>query len=234
MAIPTPITSAGSRAKQVLLLKLSLLRLLWSPDQLLFIMWVDTLLNETGKNQAARVGERLATTAFDIVYCSDLTRCKQTAEAILARQPKAVDIVYQKGLRERGFGTLSGQPISRLRTESMSQDVDIDRLVADCGGETSDDFRARAMEAYEELKRDALRRGSEHVLVVTHGGPLRAIVDAWVSSGYHVDAIRLPVSSHGNTAVTQVTYQENNGPGRIVCLNSTDHLAAPVEAPPSV
>ncbi|ORZ00783.1 histidine phosphatase superfamily [Syncephalastrum racemosum] len=195
---------------------------------------MDTLLNENGKNQAERVSERLSTTAFDIVYCSDLTRCKQTAEAILARQPSPVETVYRMGLRERGFGTLSGQPIGHLRAESLRQNVDVDKLVADCGGESSADFRLRVIQAYRDLKVDARRRGCQHVLVVTHGGPLRAIADAWINHNYYVDAIQLPVPSHGNTAVSQVTYKDKDGPGRIVCLNSTDHLAAPAEAPPSV
>lgn len=37
----------------------------------------DTVLNAKGLEQAELVGKRLSNEGFDIIYCSDLERCKQ-------------------------------------------------------------------------------------------------------------------------------------------------------------
>lgn len=40
----------------------------------------DTVLNAKGLEQAELVGDRLSNEGFDIIYCSDLERCKQVLD----------------------------------------------------------------------------------------------------------------------------------------------------------
>jgi broad specificity phosphatase PhoE len=44
---------------------------------------LDTQLNAMGKQQAELVGQRLSSEQFDVIYCSDLSRCKQVSSVII-------------------------------------------------------------------------------------------------------------------------------------------------------
>jgi len=44
---------------------------------------LDTQLNAMGKQQAELVGQRLSSDQFDVIYCSDLSRCKQVSSGII-------------------------------------------------------------------------------------------------------------------------------------------------------
>ena len=56
-------------------------------------------LSILGKKQVKKLTKRLAKERIDIIYCSDLKRCKQTIKPLL--KIKKVPIIYTKELRER-------------------------------------------------------------------------------------------------------------------------------------
>lgn len=66
-------------------------------------------LSEKGKEEALSLRPRLAGMTFDVVLCSDLKRCLDTAEIAL----KDIECTFIKEplLRERDLGNLSGTPI---------------------------------------------------------------------------------------------------------------------------
>ncbi len=66
-------------------------------------------LNEKGREQARQTAEELQDISFDIMYCSDLKRCVDTADII--NQRLGVPIKYTPLLRERDWGPLTGQKI---------------------------------------------------------------------------------------------------------------------------
>ncbi|KAF7732023.1 GTPase-activating protein [Apophysomyces ossiformis] len=183
----------------------------------------NTVLTEQGLLQAKAVGERLACESFEKVYCSDLTRCKQTADAIMAHHP-STPIDYRVGLRERDFGTLCKKPIRFLTTESLRLNVDVDELVRRHRGETEDQFANRLIQVYEEIVTEALNANYSHILIITHGGPLHVFMLCWVNRlGYKVADGQINLRRCGNTAVTRICIQGLDQ-GLIEFYNSMTHL----------
>ncbi|KAI9496866.1 histidine phosphatase superfamily [Zychaea mexicana] len=198
-----------------------------------------------GKQQAILVGRRLSIDEYDKAFCSDLTRCKQTAQAIIDHQRPGVTIPmdYRSDIRERGFGSLSGKPISYLMTEAARRGGNMDHFVKDNGGETTDEFEKRVIQAYQDILKDIEETDADvkRVLVVTHGGPLKVLARYWIEQAqFKVDPANFATAgNHGNTAVTriQVPRQQQGQNGFIELLNSTTHLGdqrGPVDPPPSV
>ncbi|KAI7856559.1 histidine phosphatase superfamily [Circinella umbellata] len=203
----------------------------------------DTLLNKKGLEQAILVGQRLSSEKFDIVYCSDLTRCKQTAQSIVDHHP-TIQIKYRDDIRERGFGSLSGKPISYLMTESTRLRKSMDDFVKEHGGETAEVFEERIIKAYHNILKDVESEGDgiKQVVIVTHGGPLKVLTKYWIEEAhFKVDPSNYGThGNHGNTAVTRINIpkQHNGHNGIIEILNSTNHLCdqtgGSLDAPPSV
>src|SRR3989304_1172792 len=73
----------------------------------------DTVLSETGRQQAAALGRRLSTPAFAALYSSDLLRAWDTAGALAQKTGRG--IVTDSGLRERRFGIFEGLTRDEIR-----------------------------------------------------------------------------------------------------------------------
>ena len=126
----------------------------------------DTPLNEAGRAQVRLLADRLVDEPFDAVYSSDLSRARETAEILAAGL--GLDVVELPELREKNFGSWEGLT-----------DVEILERFPDAqrghwgDGESADELSARVEEA---LHRIAGSHPDGRVLVVTHGGPLRAML----------------------------------------------------------
>lgn len=135
----------------------------------------DLPLDQTGLEQARRLGARLKAEQIDLVYSSDLRRAMQTAE-ILA---DACDLRIRadQRLRELNFGVLEGHTFDEgleRWPEMISAWVD-DPNQPPTGGERMDDFSMRVADFLEDVKREC---DDKTVLVVAHGGPLRVILQS--------------------------------------------------------
>lgn len=72
---------------------------------------IDTHLNATGHEQARCLGQRLASIKARRIFCSDLSRCKETLQHVLDQQQQShenVEVVYTPELRERYMAELQG------------------------------------------------------------------------------------------------------------------------------
>jgi probable phosphoglycerate mutase len=123
--------------------------------------WSDQPLNDTGRDQARQLAERLRTTPFGAVYSSDLKRAHETAEIVAASHGHAVSL--DPALREIDLGAWSGL----TRAEVDAQYPDGDRP----GAETREAHGARVLAAVERIAR---AHPGDRVLVVAHGGCIRA------------------------------------------------------------
>lgn len=129
-------------------------------------------LTDLGREQARVVARTLKSLGFDRLVTSDLARARQTAEIIgseldLALAPDSL-------LRERCFGVLEGQPQEMLDSErsGIVDGVMVDPDARPDGGESFRDVVTRAG-IFVESTRDAA--DGERLLVVTHGGTIRAL-----------------------------------------------------------
>jgi broad specificity phosphatase PhoE len=122
----------------------------------------DPPLNELGRSQAAQLAERLADVELDALYSSDLRRAYETAEIV--GRAKELEITADPDLREMDVGSWSGLTTEEIATRFPG--------MASHDGEPREDFDARAVGA---LTRIAGAHQGGHVLVVTHGGVVRAL-----------------------------------------------------------
>jgi broad specificity phosphatase PhoE len=124
--------------------------------------WADPPLNETGREQARRLAEQLRSTPFDAVYSSDLRRAHETA--LIVAEPHRVPVVADPGLREIDVGSWSGL----TRAEIDERFPNSERP----DGETRAEHLARVLHAVERIAR---AHAGERILVVSHGGTMRAL-----------------------------------------------------------
>jgi broad specificity phosphatase PhoE len=124
--------------------------------------WADPPLNEAGRAQAQALSHRLRETPFDAVYSSDLRRAHETASIVAA--PHGVPVVTDPALREIDVGSWSG--LTRMQIEERFPGAEHH------DGETREHHLARVLEAVERIARG--HRGGR-ILVVSHGGSLRAL-----------------------------------------------------------
>ena len=143
----------------------------------------DRPLTERGREQAYELAARLEETELDAVYTSDLRRARETGEVVAAVH--GLSVRELPALREVDVGSWSGL----TRAEAAARFPDAYRHW-EAGGEGWDDG-----ETYEQLaervvgavKRIAGDHPGERVLVVTHGGSIRAV---------HADALGLDVHTY--------------------------------------
>lgn len=132
----------------------------------------DIPLNATGLEQAEKLAERLASWPFDAVYTSPLARARQTAAALGARQGKSP--VVLEDLVEVNFGAWEGAYLRHLREKNQEH---LWRWLKDPffhmpeGAETWDEIRVRA----ERAVKTVFDSEHEHVVLVSHGGVMRAL-----------------------------------------------------------
>jgi broad specificity phosphatase PhoE len=126
----------------------------------------DTPLNDTGRAQARALGQELAAEEVDAIYSSDLLRAHETARLVAG--PRGLDVTAIRDLRERHFGTWEG-----LTDEEIFARFPEAREGPWGDGETAEEMADRVLGA---LRRIAETHPKSRVLVVSHGGPLRAVL----------------------------------------------------------
>jgi len=124
--------------------------------------WADPPLNDTGRAQANELAVQLRDVPFDAVYSSDLQRARETAEIVAA--PHSVPVVTDPGLREIDIGSWSG--LTRAEIEERLPGGERP------DGETRDEHAARVLAAVERIAR---ANAGRRILLVTHGGTMRAL-----------------------------------------------------------
>lgn len=129
-------------------------------------------LNALGVGQAHELVEKLEGTHLDAIYSSDSTRAVQTAEIVADAREMAVR--KDQRLREVNFGEWEGLTRDEIndRYAGAFREWDACKLAAPTGGETDLEMAERVIEALREI---AANHPDKCVLVVTSGGPIRAV-----------------------------------------------------------
>jgi alpha-ribazole phosphatase len=133
-------------------------------------------LNELGRQQAALLGEHLRSAAHEIsaIFSSDSSRAAETAELITAHIGKPIQL--DPRLREIDLGEWQGM------TNEEVEAWDIERVkyvrsdsfnIPRPGGESFSQVADRALTAIQEF---VAQHPDGHILVVSHGGTIRAML----------------------------------------------------------
>jgi probable phosphoglycerate mutase len=147
----------------------------------------DPPLNERGREQARELAAALD--GVDVIYSSDLARARETADILGERLGLRVRL--DPRLRERNFGSWEGRTWEELEVDEAE---DLGRWMAgDSHGpddaEPYEEFSARIESFLDEV---VLRHPAERVLVVGHGGSIRAIHALAEGLDFGRDHLRIP------------------------------------------
>jgi probable phosphomutase (TIGR03848 family) len=163
-------------------------------------------LDDLGREQAARAGERIAVVPLAAVVSSPLERCKETARAITTAHPARLRVATDKGITECDYGEWQGRPLKELAREKLWKTVQTQPSAATFpGGESMTGMQARAVAAVR--RRDAAveaEHGAGAVWVaVTHGDIVKALLaDAL---GMHLDLFQRIVADPASVSVVRYT-----------------------------
>lgn len=138
------------------------------------------VLNEEGKRQAIKLGELLKDYNISKVYCSPQKRCIETLELM---NKKFKNIVLSEELREIDFGKWEGlnyKEIERLFPGEWKSFIADYISFTFPEGDSFKDFYYRCNSFLDKLRND---KDNEVVLIVTHGGVIRALFSRVLSLG---------------------------------------------------
>jgi len=178
-------------------------------------------LSERGRVQAGLAGRGLSGEPFEGVYSSPLSRAFETAEIIRDRARFAGEVVPVDGLSERHGGILEGHTWAEQeqRNPELAKKflaIPEEERWALVGAETDEEVIARFEEALSSIR--ALHPGGSRIVVVSHGGVMRAFLRERFGPGVLPGAQRA-----ANASITRMQWGER-GP-RLLEVASTAHLA---------
>src|SRR5215217_7412025 len=178
-------------------------------------------LSERGREQAGMAAFALSQEPFDGLYSSPLSRAFETASIVRERTGFAREVVPVEGLSERSGGILEGYTWAeqeRRNPELAKKFLAIPEeerwpLV---GAETDEEDIARFEETLSSIR--ALHPGGGRIVVVSHGGVMRAFLRELFGPEVLPGAQRA-----ANASITRLQWGEM-GP-RLLEVASTAHLA---------
>ena len=173
----------------------------------------DAPLDDTGREQAQKLAQKLRDIDFDAFYSSPLSRASETAKIVA--EPHDLPIAFDERLMERSFGNWTGKLGAEIDKEMKKPLHSNWRLEGPPGGESRIQIVNRAMSVFNEI---IAARTDQTIAVVSHGGLL---------SAYLAHVIGLPLETSVyihffNTAVARIRFQ--NGQIHIISINDNSHL----------
>jgi len=138
-----------------------------------FLGQMDVPLSPKGKEQARELRECSQLGSVTRIYCSDLSRCRETAEIISQR--RGISLTACSGLREISVGLWEGSTIKDIETrypkEFNARGEDLEHYRPPYG-ESFADCRIRVLAALQQI----LDSSSSDILIVGHAGVNRLIL----------------------------------------------------------
>jgi probable phosphoglycerate mutase len=167
----------------------------------------DPPLNEAGREQARALGEQLAAEEIDAVYTSDLRRARETAEILAARLD--AEVVALRELREIDVGSWQGLTWPEIEERHPEG---VEQWHRDGHGwESGETYGELGTRIAAALRQIAANHPGQRILVVGHGGTVRAtraLVD-----GVSVTESRRRSPAIGNCEVFRVVTEDGTWRG---------------------
>lgn len=176
--------------------------------------FADRPLTDIGREQARELAARLEDTELDAVYASDLRRARQTAEIVAATKGLSVEVTPD--LREVDVGSWSG--LTRSDAEERFPDGYARWLNGGEGWNDGETYHQMSDRVVGAILRIASRHEGGRVLVVAHGGSIRAVHAA--ALGVDVHTYRRIQRVEPNATLSAVCVED----GRLTELCRTEDL----------
>ncbi len=126
-------------------------------------------LTDEGIRQAEETATNL-TKKYTLIFSSDITRAKQTAEII--GKKLNLPVIFDARLRERDLGSLGGKSWDEIGQDLKILDKKQKYDYSPLGGEDVEKVKERLLNFMDEM---SLKNTDEEILVVTHGGIIRLL-----------------------------------------------------------
>jgi probable phosphoglycerate mutase len=179
-------------------------------------------LSDTGREQAKRLGERLANLPVSVVYASPIERTTQTAAAVAEHH--GLDVQALPGVIEADYGEWTGGKLADLAKTDLWKVVQRAPSRARFpGGESLAEMQSRMIVALEEV---VVRHRGELVVVVSHADPIKAAIAHY--TGVHLDLFQRIVVSPASVTVFELG---EHGAAMLKC-NDTGTLEELLPPPP--
>ena len=134
----------------------------------------DTCLNDAGRAQVADLAHALEETDFSAVYSSPLERAAETARIIASKL--GLEVRLDDALMEVDVGSWAG--LTRSEIETRYADGFARWSEYGHGWDDGETYEELGLRVVAGLQRIAQSHPDQHVLVVTHGGPIRSALAA--------------------------------------------------------
>lgn len=206
---------------------------------------LDVPLSDIGREQARLLGHRLVIASRENVarplipyhgnaplfitalYSSDLSRATETARIVQSSMPPLTNLplIESPLFRERSFGAWQGLSAEELRVQRIRPQM------LPPGGETEQEVYDRMQAGLDQIVSSIATPKNSAILVFGHGGSLRALIcqtlgmNAGEMRRFRLDNTSLSILHITGTVENKRLQMEM---GRVICLNDTAHLLAPV------
>ena len=112
----------------------------------------------------------------DVVYCSPLVRCIETAKLIY----KDIEPIICKNLSECNFGLFENKNYIDLKRNIEYQNwIDSNGTLRFPDGESPEEFKKRSVKVFDEIINDILEKNIEKSAMIVHGGTIMAILEEY-------------------------------------------------------
>lgn len=130
---------------------------------------LDEDINDIGISQAEQAKEFMKDKDYDVIYCSPMLRAKHTCEIININN---IPIIYDNRLKERTLGNLDGK---NLKKEGFRKKLFFDYNYNKVKDEIFEDLPTLFKRVHNFLDEMIKNNKNQNILIVAHGGILRAI-----------------------------------------------------------
>jgi probable phosphoglycerate mutase len=178
---------------------------------------LDISISKKGRIQAGKLAKRLVKEKIDIIFCSNMKRCRETITPLL--KLKKIPIIYTKDLRERDFGIFEGKPIEKYATWVRKNKLNryINLFL----------FRIKKGESLIAVKRRVNKvmgkifsLNKRNILIVTHGATTKVALISALKQSLLKDYRKYSISNTGLSIITSL----KKGNPKLKLLNCTKHL----------
>jgi broad specificity phosphatase PhoE len=185
--------------------------------------WCDGVLTEEGIEVAVNVGLGLSDVKFKAAYCSDLGRAVKTARIVIKENTASVNLklIELEGLREVCFGKYEGE-LERVKLKDILTYLNVSsyeeavekydfqkEYVNSCAAldetrkaENYDTAIKRVMKSLKDICTENSHDNGSNVLIVSHGGIIRLIID-------HLDK-NFNLRSMENLSISKIIYENES------------------------
>jgi broad specificity phosphatase PhoE len=184
----------------------------------------DVPLSEKGRGEVSAAAARLAGQRFDRIVSSDLCRAYDTASGIAGALVSPPAIERDAALREMNLGRWCGLLHTEVEAKFPGELAALQAGTFEEGttrrigvdGETLIELGVRVAAALDRVISAA--KETDRVLMVTHGGVIRAVLMAML----RLDGMKRPLVGSKNTAITTIVVER--GARHVRSYNDARHL----------